>query len=179
MKKTVLCLLGIALMAACGHKADRDTLVRDIEELEQGFEYDIVGDTDLDSNANAMIALYRQFYTQYPADSLTPVYMQRAADLNISLGDPDAAIAILDSIITLHPDYSDVAGCWFLKGYAYETAENYDSARVVYTHFVDTYPDHYLANDTRVTIKYLGLTPEEMFEAIISGATVDNLVMRD
>ena len=44
-------------------------------------------------------------------------------------------------------------------------------------YFVDTYPDHYLAKDTRTTLQYLELTPEEMLAEILAGATDENLVM--
>ena len=179
MKRTILCLclLGMLTVIGCGHKVDKESLISSIKQSEQSLELDITDPAGLDSNGNGLIALYRQYYTQFPQDSLAPVYMQRAADINISLGNPGDAIAILDSIITLHPDYDDVAGCWFLKGYAFETAENYDSARVAYTYFIDNYPDHYLAEDTRRTLQYLGLSPEEMFEAIMAGASDANLVM--
>lgn len=177
MKNIFICLLGIAMLAACGHKTDREEQIRNIEEREQNFEFDVYDTTGLDASAAEMIGLYRQFYTDFPTDSLAPVYMQRAADIDISLGRPADAVALLDSIITLHADYADVAGCWFLKGYAYETAEDYDAARQAYTYFVDTYPDHYLAADTRITLQYLGLSAEEMFEAIMAGATDKNLVM--
>ncbi len=176
MKKTILCLMAIATMAACGHKADREEMIKDIEEQEQTIDLTFAEIDGVDSVLSDMIGRYRRFYTQFPGDSLTPMYMQRAADLEITLGQSDAAVALLDSIIKLHPDYDDVAGCWFLKGYAYECVENYDSARAVYTHFVDAYPEHPLAGDTRKTIQFLGLTPEEMFEAIMSGASSDNLV---
>lgn len=177
MKKIVFCLLGFALLAACGHKMSREEQIKAIEEKEQTLDFDQFDADVADSVLGEMVGLYRQFYHQFPSDSLAPVYMQRAADLNITLGRADEAVAVLDSIITMHPDYEDVAGCYFLKGYAYETAENYDAAREAYTYFVETYPDHYLANDTRTTLQYLGLSPEEMFEAIMAGATDKNLVM--
>lgn len=177
MKKILLCLMGIALLAACGSKMNREELVATIEEHEQNMEFDILDTAGVEASATEMIDLYRQYYTAFPTDSLAPVYMQRAADINISVGRPIEAVAILDSIIDQHKDYADVAGCWFLKGYAYETAEDYDAAREAYTYFVENYPDHYLANDTRTTLQYLGLSPEEMFEAIMAGATDKNLVM--
>ena len=51
-----------------------------------------------------------------------------------------------------------------------ETAEMFDSARTAYTYFVDNYPEHSLAADTRRMIDYLGMSPEEMLEAILAKA---------
>lgn len=177
MKKILIILAGVALMAACGHKMSREELVGSIEEHERELDLNYLDVEGVDSTLDEMIGLYRQFYQRFADDSLAPVYMQRAADLCITRGNTDEAVATLDSIIVLYPDYEDVAGCWFLKGYAYENAESYDSAREAYTFFVETYPDHYLAKDTRTTLQYLGLSPEEMFEAIMAGATAENLVM--
>ena len=75
-----------------------------------------------------------------------------------------------------YPGYEDIAGCYFLKGYAYENAEKYDEAREAYSYFVENYPDHYLAADTKVMINYIGMNPEEMFDAIMANATDQNLV---
>ncbi len=175
MKRIILILAGLALMTACGHKASQEELAKEIEEQEATLNYLDIDNAD--STLCEMISLYRQYYNRFPADSMAPVYMRRTADLCITLGSADEAVALLDSIIAMYPDYDDLAGCWFLKGYAYETAENYDSARVAYTYFVETYPDHYLAKDTRTTLQYLGLPVEEMFEAIMAGATAENLVM--
>ena len=82
---------------------------------------------------------------------------------------------MLDSVITLYPGYDDIAGCHFLKGQAYENNEQYDKAREAYTLFVTNYPDHYLAPDTRKMLPYIGMTPEEMLDAILANATEQNL----
>ena len=88
----------------------------------------------------------------------------------ISLSMADRAVCILDTIISQYPGFEDIGGCYFLKGYAFETAEQFDSARTAYTYFVENYPDHPLAADTRRSLDYLGMTPEEMLEAILANA---------
>ena len=176
MKKILFCLIGIAMLASCGHKADREAMIRDIEARELGMSNEMLGSGDTtEFNPEEMLALYRKFAHTFPDDSLAPVYMQRAADMCISLDRSDEAIALLDSIISLYPGFEDMAGCYFLKGYAYDVADNYDAAREAYTYFVENYPDHYLANDVRITIKFLGLSAEEMLDAIMAGATDENL----
>jgi tetratricopeptide (TPR) repeat protein len=101
--------------------------------------------------------------------------MQRAAEISINLGQTDQAIDLLDSIVTLYPAYEDVAGCYFMKGYAYEVAEQIDMAREAYTYFVENYPDHYLAPDTKKMINFLGMTPEDMFDAIMNMANDEGM----
>lgn len=154
------------LLTACG--PNREKQIKAIEEHEQSLStLDI--DTE-DATFSELIDLYRHFAKDFPNDSLAPVYLMRAADANISTGQPDEAVSLLDNIIENYPGFEDIGGCWFLKGYAYETAEQYDQAREAYTYFVDNYPEHYLAADTRKTLPYLGMTAEEMFEAIMNAA---------
>ena len=153
------------LLAACGE--NREKKIEAIGEREQSLStLDRIAD---DGELEELLGLYRDYAHDYPDDSLAPVYLTRAADMCISLGRSSEAVGLLDSVITLHADYEDVGGCWFLKGYAYETAGEMDSAREAYTWFVEHYPDHVLAADTRMTLPYLGMSPEEMLEAILGG----------
>lgn len=164
MKRMILCLLGVALLASCG--PNRDKQLKEIENREQSLStLDRLAEDD---EVDQLLELYRTFAADFPDDSLAPVYLMRAADMNISLGNTDEAVALLDTVISLYPGFEDLGGCWFLKGYAYETAEQFDSARAVYTYFVDNYPEHDLASDTRKTLPYLGMSAEEMLEAILN-----------
>lgn len=155
------------LLGACSMKANRDQAAADIAAAEaQLAQVNIAVD---EQQAHDLLALYQQFATDFPEDSLAPVYLQKSADICLNLGDNDQALAILDTLIAQYPGYDDLAGCLFLKGQAYENSEQYDLARQAYTQFVDQYPDHVLAPDTRKMLPYIGLTPEEMLNAILSG----------
>lgn len=166
MKRTLILLACALLLASCGHNREKE--LKAIEEHEQQLSsFDIISE---DSYTDEMLGLYRAFAADFPNDSLAPVFLMRAADLSISLGRTDDAVALLDSVIGFYPGFEDVGGCWFLKGYAYENAEQYDSAREAYTYFVDNYPEHSLASDTRRMIDYLGMSPEEMLEAILANS---------
>jgi len=175
MKKILIVCGAVLMLAACGQKPNREALQKDIEEQETSFDYMNVTAEKVDSVQSAMTELYRKYYTAFPEDSLSPVYMQRAADLLIGRSMESQAVALLDSIIDQYPNYEDLGGCWFLKGYAYEQAEDFDNAKEAYGYFVDNYPDHYLANDTRTSLKYLGMSTEEMFDAIMNSANDEGL----
>lgn len=169
MKKIILAVMGLCLVAACGSKnevPDRDVLVDSIEVMEQSLMNASVN-TDL-QKAGQMIALYDLFANNYPDDSLAPIYMFRSAEIEINTGNFEVGIATLDSIMELYPGYDDIAMCQFMKGWAYELNQQYDLAREAYTEFVAKYPDHVLAADTRKTIPKVGLTPEEQLEAIMA-----------
>ena len=167
MKKILICTLGVLLAVACSHKnevPDHDALIDSISNVEQSLKYFVVGaDT---AKANQIIALYGLFVSNYPDDSLAPIYMMRTADVQINTGNFEDGIATLDSIIALYPGFEDIAMCLFQKGRAYEQNQQYDLARETYIEFVSNYPDHVLAADTRKMIPLVGLTPEEQLEAI-------------
>ena len=172
MKKILILMACVMLMVACSPNREKE--LKNIAEHEQMLSaIDITSD---DNAAMEMLALYRKFAADFPEDSLAPAFMNRAADLCINLGKNEDAVNLLDSIITLYPGYEDIAGCYFLKGYAYESAEKYDEAKEAYNYFVENYPDHYLAADTKLMINYIGMSPEEMFDAIMANATDQNLV---
>lgn len=174
MKKTLLLLAGVLILAACG--PNRDKQVATIEEHESEMSMlDVSVDED---KAHEMIGLYRQFVNDFPDDSLAPVYLMRVADISITLGETEQAINVLDSIVNIYPGFEEAPFCLFQKGYAYEASEQYDQARQCYQQFVDEYPDHYMAADTRKMLPYIGLSPEEMFEAIMNNATDQNLTMK-
>ncbi len=171
MRRTLLLASALLLLAACGHRPDRDQAVADIAAHEQSLaQVNIVAD---EQQAHDMIDLYQQFAANFPEDSLAPVYLQKSADICLNLGDNDQALAILDTIIAQYPGYDDLAGCLFLKGQAYENNEQYDQAREAYSQFVNDYPDHVLAPDTRKMLPYIGLTPEEMLNAILASAATE------
>ena len=169
MKKNIIAILALFLTAACGNKnetPDRDLLVDSIEVMEQGLaNFSVNADID---KANHMVALYSLFANSFPDDSLAPIYMLRAAEIGINIGNFETSIATLDSIMELYPGYEDIPLCQFMKGSAYEQNQQYDLAREAYTEFVEKYPDHVLAPDTRKMLPYIGLTPEEQLEAIMN-----------
>lgn len=169
MKKIFFFTLGALLATACGQKnevPDYDQLIDSITNEEQSLTYVAVGaDT---AKANHIIALYNLFVSNFPDDSLAPVYMFRTAEVQINTGNFEKGIASLDSVMALYPGFEDIAMCQFLKGQAYEANQQYDLAREAYTEFVNNYPDHILAADTRKMIPLIGMTPEEQLEAILA-----------
>ena len=135
MKKTLVIIAASLLMIACGQNREKE--IKNIEQHE--IELSTIDISSDDSAAVEMVALYRQFAADFPDDSLAPAYMQRAAEICINIGQTDQAIDLLDSIIVMYPSFEDVAGCYFMKGYAYEVAEQIDQAREAYTYFVENY----------------------------------------
>ena len=161
MKKTLIIFLSVLLLAACGNNREKD--LDEIKAYEARISmFDVAVHAD---KADTLTGLYRHFIEEYPDDSLAPLFMLRMAE---------KAIDLLDNLENTYSDYEDLAGCLFLKGQAYEADGQYDEARECYTRFVENYPDHYLAADTRRLIPLIGLTPEEQLEAVLKQANTEN-----
>ena len=168
MKK--LLFASLVLLAIVGCSPNREKELRKIQQHEATL---VAAENALDEQfCTRMVELYTRFSDHFPDDSLAPVFLFRAADVCVSsLANNERAVSLLDTVISLYPGFEDIAGCWFLKGLAYENAEQFDSARVAYTTFVDNFPNHPLAHDTRQSLQYLGLSPAETLEAIQSQNT--------
>ena len=166
MRKTALCLAAVLLMVACTPNREKRLKAIERQKAELSALDYITEDTDIAT----ILKLYRTFAADFPTDSLAPQFLMDAADICNSVGRYGDAVGLLDTVIAFYPGFEDLGGCWFLKGLAYENAGEVDSARAAYTYFVDNYPDHSLAADTRMMLPMVGMSPEEMLEAVLGGA---------
>ncbi len=140
-----------------------DELIDSIETMDSLYAYEITAKAE---KANEIIALYTQFVNDWPEDSLAPVYMMKMAETQIAVGEFEAGVSNLDSVINLYPGFEEVAACHFLKGWAYEQNQEYEKAREAYKEFVTLYPEHVLAKDARRMIPLVGLSAEEQLERV-------------
>lgn len=177
MKKIFLMsVLGLVLcMTAC--KPNRDETLAKIHLYEDSvLMLDIVADPLM---ADTMIDMYSNFAMRFPKDSLAPLYLFRAAEVAANVGKTDNALDFLDQLIEKYPNYEDLGGAYFLIGYTYENAGKFDLAKEAYGTFVEQYPEHPLAADTKKMIPQLGLSPEEVLAKLIENTSVANLTAED
>ena len=176
MKRLLLCLSAIMLLSlACTSSKDRDSEIEAINKLRTSLQTtDIIGDNP---NVDQLLNRYLDFASSFPDDSLAPVFLREAADLNIAVGTPDRSIPIIDTLIATYPGFEDIAYCYFLKGWAFENAEQYDSAIDSYSVFVNNYPDHFLAPGIRTMLEknLIGASQEQLQDYLIAQANDSNL----
>ncbi len=170
MKKSVyIILLGLAgLFSACGpSKTQTEERIASMEDRmftsENGFSH---------AGADSLILMYRDFATAYPNDSLSPVYLFKAASMTMNLKNGPGSIDLFNQIRESYPDFEKAPLCLFFIAYVQENVMgDIDKARETYQLFIDTYPDHDFVDDAQASINNLGKTPEQMiqeFEAILS-----------
>lgn len=155
------------LALACTHQLTREEQIEQVEALEDSLFVNPASAVE-EATASRMIGLYTAFADAYPADSLAPSYLLKAADVATNALLTDQAIALFDRIIKDYPDFKDVPICYFMRGQAYEQNQQYDKAREAYNEFLSKYPDHYMAESTRQVLPMLGLSPEEMLQQVLA-----------
>ncbi len=106
---------------------------------------------------------YANFAENYPQDSLSAKYLFKAAELAQALQIGTQAILYYNLVIDKYPDFDKLSYSYFLKGFVYENVlEDVDNARIAYNIFLEKYPNHEFADDAKVLIKNLGMSPEEL-----------------
>ena len=158
MKRLFLFIAVISLfLAGCG---SNDPAKR-IEELEkQTFSTENAINPEV---ASDLVSAYCDFADMNPEDAMTPEYLFKAVDVSMNLNEPQRTISIIDRLINDYPDYPNTQRALFAKAFIFENRyNNLDMAKKLYEQYLEQYPDGELADDCRVSIQFLGLSPEEL-----------------
>ena len=168
MKNTFFLFLTIVLFAGCG--GDRQRRIDAIAENERLLFADSTHGLNHEK-AVAQLKSYREFAEKYPADSLSPEYLFKGADLANGLGQATEGIAMLKTLRATYPDHPRAGTALFMIAFFCETTLH-DNARAQegYAEFLKQYPDHQLAQAAEFSLMQLqqGMSPEDMvkmFEA--------------
>ncbi len=157
----VLIAAVVLSFAAC--ESQRTKTIKNIEKTET--EVFAENGTLNREKVSDLIAVYVAFADKFPADTLAPSYIFKAGDIAMNTNRSMEAIKFYDRILTDFPDYRKVPEALFLKGYVYENnLGRLDKAKEIYETFMAKYPDNEFADDAKVSLQYLGKSPEELIE---------------
>ncbi|MBU0765473.1 MAG: tetratricopeptide repeat protein [Bacteroidetes bacterium] len=144
------------------------------EITEQGFDRQLAAEA---------IGAYIGFAEKYPDDVMAVEYYFKAAKICMSLELGSQAIMYFNHVETKYPQSERAALSIFMQAFVYETVvRNLNKAEEYYRKFIDKYPDHEFANDARISIEQLGMSPEELirqFENMESNPKGDTLASPD
>lgn len=157
MKKYSIIILSLTLLfTACKPKAaDKQKAIADLETA----SYEVYDTAQLHQLLNA----YAEYVKLFPQDSLTPEYLLRAGSINIKMGDGGAALQNFDRIINYYPHFSKLPEVYYYKAYTFEAVIfDLEMAKAGYTDFITRFPNHELVTDAQLSIKYLGMSPDEI-----------------
>lgn len=170
-------LLGVCAIVACTRP--QVSLQEKISEKEKALDFDSLPVISKEKAAE-LIKMYLEYADNYKDDTLSPAYLFKAGELNISIGKFDDAIDLFGRV-QRYPNSNKAGSSLFMQGFVAENhKQDVEQAKVYYQKFLEKYPDHVLANDCRMLLQQLSLSPEaliEMFEKQ-NGVTVsDSLPM--
>ncbi|MDZ4204103.1 MAG: tetratricopeptide repeat protein [Bacteroidales bacterium] len=149
-----------ALLPSCASKKQHDA------DLINKLENELFSGTHAPVDIEKLLQLvdaYVSFADKNPDDTLAAEYLFRAADIAMNIGYSERSIELLSRIQQQYADFKKVPETFFLMGFVYENNLNdLEKAREMYSAFIESYPDHELADDATVLLQYLGRSPEEM-----------------
>lgn len=162
MKKISLFIVIITLLTACNSKPSDTELQANIEEMEKT----IVEETYLDAEkANILISNYLQYADAHQNDSLSCQYLFKALDLSMNASDAETSIDIANRLLQGYPNFEKNSFVLFAKGMIYDQKlHDLDLAKKTYQEVIDRYPESDFAESAEYSIKYLGMSDEEIIQ---------------
>lgn len=167
----------LVLNSSCGG-GSRSKMVENINLMEKnGDEYNA-------QHIDSLTHLYEKFVNDFPKDTLASKYLFNAANYNSAqAGNGDAkyleiAIQEYQKVISNYADSKEAATSLFRLGYIYDNDKGDTAkAREYYMKYLEKYPIGEYANDVRIiNSKYLGKTPEEIFESMQKEGKIDTSI---
>lgn len=155
-------LMIAAFIAACTPAIEKDAAA--IKSAEDEL-YSSEGGAIDRNNILILVDQYVAYANNYPEDSMAVENLFKGAELCLTIGEGQRSIDLYDRVMVEYPDFHKVAESMFLKGYVYENyLGDLNTAKAIYTEFLETYPDNEFADDAEISIRNLGKSPEELIK---------------
>lgn len=165
IKGYVLVLAVITALTACNSNAEKKKLQAEVDRIETIIYADTIGMPDR-NKALELIQAYENYVNAFPEDTLSPEYLYKGAEVAMNMMMAGRAIEYHQRIMNAYPDFDKVSYSLFLQAFIYENQmQQFDTAKKIYQQFIDTYPDHPLADDARVSLQNMGRSIEELIES--------------
>ncbi len=154
-------LLSIFL-SACNNTplTEQQKLEKEISKFEEKLHKEIEPDQE---KAIAMIDKYLDYSQKYPADSLAPEYLFKAAEIAMNFSQPHNAIKYLTQIENNYRRFQKYPTVIFLKAFIYDThIGDTEKSKDYYLRYLEKYPNHTFATDAKAAVMFMGLTDEQL-----------------
>lgn len=164
----ITAMTGSLLVSSCGgdDKSENRTPVnrQDLINIIKSGEKELYASMQVDNvKGNMMIANYIDFANNFPKDTLTPVFLFKAAEVATATEQYPQALEYYKRITDNFPDYTLYQESLYLQAYLLDNFINDDAqAKAVYEQVIQKYPDSNFAKDSKDAINNLGKTDEEL-----------------
>lgn len=179
-KSNYLQLLSVLFFAvfviACGNQEEKGTdstafvaidkmniesLEEEIVKREKAVREDSAG-VDAQKAASLMEA-YAVYAERFSNRANSADRLFKAGELAMSLNHSIQSIKYFEEVYNKYEDYEKRPYALFLKAFVLENqAKEYEQAKLVYQEFLETYPQHQMADDAEYSVKNMGKSPEEL-----------------
>lgn len=144
--------------------SEKQQLKTSITSAENELKNDTTGILDY-KKATAMTALYEQYIEKFPEDTLSAIYLYKAADVAAHSHNAQHAIDLYNKLLTNFPDYKNAANAQFFIGFLYENElKNKPEAIKAYEKFLANYPNDEKVESVQFLIQNINLTDAELIE---------------
>ncbi|NVN95390.1 MAG: hypothetical protein HXX18_08930 [Bacteroidetes bacterium] len=118
------------------------------------------------TKAQQLIDLYVSYANQYKEDSISPLYLFKAADISMNIMKPLQSISLLDRIMIDYHSFSKLPDCLFLKAFIYENQiHELDKATKTYNDFLQKYPNNEFAPSAKASVENIGIPAEALIKS--------------
>ena len=165
MKNILYLVIAVSILSSCSQKNPEIKLNEKITQIENTVDSIRKIRTLTTDEMYELINLYWIYYEKNPTDSLSAIYLYRAAESSLYINQGLKAISYLNKIESDFQNFPNMGNVVFLIGFTYEnTLKDYEKAKIYYERFIEKYPEHPLAKDTHILLKNLGKTQEELIK---------------
>ena len=156
LKKLVGLIIAVTFLVAC--QSSKSKLGEQIAVLEKetSAEFDV-------QKLDNLLSLYHQYIKKFPQDATIEEYLFKAGTLSMTLRKGGEALSDFTTLIDRFPQSVHLAEAYYYKAFVYEDIiYDIEAARIAYNEFISRFPDHQFVNDAKLSIQYLGMSPEEI-----------------
>lgn len=119
------------------------------------------------ANARKYVDVCEAHGLAYPDDSRTAEYLYKASEIAVAIRTYPKALNLYDWLIDFYPEYQKTPNALFAKGYLLDEQLNKrERAKAAFSAFIDTYPDHELADDAKFLLENIGKSGDEIIKII-------------
>lgn len=177
MKRLLFYLLPILFLAACNKGQEkaklspRQTALHRIDSLETKIR----GSIQKQENPDVSLALhaiksYQYFAADFPADTLSPTFLFRAAQIYEGvLRDFQNAAELYGKVYETYPNFRNRPMMLFHQGNAYAELKDTARAALKLNEFISKYPRHEFNDDAQGVLKLMRMNDAQMEEFFKEG----------
>ena len=154
----------MVVMVGCQNQGKKVT-EKDVKKAEEALFNE-----DMSTNKDAVpdaVATFSQYAEQNAEDAKAPEYLFKAFEISVNTKqDAQQSIDLCNRLLTNYPEFDkNPVALFMLASFVYdEQMHDMDKARETYQRVVDQYPNSPFANDAKISITQLGMTPDELIK---------------